>query len=117
MSSSGALVRFPDGEVRHAVYHATVDLLCPGVFATSEESWAGRAEIPVPDGPREAVEVWTSYGGGMWWSGHAWRNVADIDTTDPWNQFCEYPQKRKGPKTVIYDGTPDWVNEFKMTTA
>ncbi len=113
MSSGFALVRFPNGEIRYGVYSGTVDFLHRGLYDTMKEAFASyrAGALTDPVGDREEVEVYTNYGGGMWWTGTAWRNAAADDAVDPWNLLFEFGQ-RTGPETVRHDGMPEWAKRW-----
>lgn len=99
MSRASASVHFPDGTIRHCLYHGTVDCLWPRLFDTSREAWDAYGT----DGgerPRaaagEPVEIYSDYGDGFWWRGTATRDyvTSELDVTEI---------------EELFDGTPDWA--------
>ena len=107
MSSASARVRFPDGEVRHCIYHGTSDTLVPQLFDTSREAWdtarTGWPETGEVSGEVFDVEIYSDYGGGFYWGGQATREFVLSDFTAPFDDDFN-------PRRIeTTDGEPEWV--------
>jgi hypothetical protein len=84
MSDALALVRFPNGESRSALYFGSTDMVVPALFPLDQagEVLEGgmefvlerlqEVEAELSDdeaGEGEPVEIWTACGGGSFWKG------------------------------------------------
>ena len=113
MSRATALIRFPDGTVKAAMYCGTSDVLWPRLFDDVEEAWDAYRDAssddwyatfhpPAPLVDGEPVEIYSDYGGGHWWRGTATREYA-IGPLDTWDDV---------PDGELHDGRPQWVIDF-----
>lgn len=119
MSDAIALVRFPDGELRAALYFGSTDMVVPVLFDPGEarDIVEGGIDYVMPrlaevegsgddPGPLEEVAVWTSYGAGAHWVGEASRSLGMLTAgIDPYGNAS--PDDVREVTEVV----PDWVPE------
>ena len=124
MSSAGAAVLFPDGEIRYGIYHGTSDVMNSALFATIDEAWDSWRDDRQRDRktwPRvrglwedgDATEEWfvtiySDYGGGFYWAGRATKDNI-TDGLQPYGMEHPYKPEYSEPPRDMYRGAPDWL--------
>jgi hypothetical protein len=116
VSNATCVIRFPDGELRCAVYNGTSDVVSSRLYTVgeTEQRWRDTdASNPLathwppsdwtePD-PDETVPVMLAcnYGFGMIWRGRASKSYVHPDCRDPYGEACELDTFPTGPGTDL----------------
>ncbi len=107
MSSATALVRFPDGSTRWAIYHGTSDVLRPRLFDSAAEAWAQEGS-DLDGGADEPVAIYSDYGGGFWWEGYANQYRVGARSCVPYGSES-FDGSVLVAASTIHDGMPIWA--------
>lgn len=113
MSRASALVRFPDGTIKHGIYNGTADVMWDVLWDSCKDAWRGwglyynTIEHRLADNSLSChcsgqvdVEIYSSYGGGYWWEGKGCQKCMVITNgLDPYDPM------------EFTDGCPEWAED------
>jgi hypothetical protein len=116
VSSASALIRFPDGTIRHGIYHGTVDLMYEAIYPTLDDAWDNRKRLAVvecgcePEDVDE-VEIWSYYGFGTGWKAKTCQHKIH-DQFTYWG-IEDWEGNTIEPPCEHWDEKPAWVVEYE----
>jgi len=107
MSHSSGLVKFKNGNIYHYEYNGTVDVCFPMLYKTLEElgdNWR-RDDFwkECTCGSKEWVQIFSSYGGGFYWSGKACEKCMVIE---------DFLSPFDNDGLIHHNGEPKWATRY-----
>ena len=103
MSNAIGGIRFKDGTIRYYEYSGSYDMVISAHYATTQEvydNWRTYPEMACKCGKEEDVELYSSYGGGFYFTGQACKDCGSCRG--------EAYNSDKGPTTSRSDADDDW---------